>query len=65
MTHKTEVAKGQTRNTNKNLQTQTTVWLLPEGRELGIVKGEGGQIYGDEGRFDFDKHTTQYTDDVL
>ena len=38
----------QTRQTNKNSQTQTTVRWLPEGKLRGwAVKGRGVQIYGD------------------
>ena len=39
----------ETRKANKNSQTQTAVQWLSEGRELGeVVKGKGGQIYGDK-----------------
>ena len=43
-----------TRQTNKNSQTQTTVWWLPEekGGQGEVVKGKEGQIYDDR-RFDF------------
>ena len=42
----------QEKQTNKNSQTQTTVWWLPNGREgRGVVKGKGGQTHDE--RFDF------------
>ena len=43
----------QTRQINKNSQTQTMVWWLPEIRGVREVgKGKEGQIYGGR-RFDF------------
>ena len=38
---------------NKNSQAQTTVWVA-RGKGVGeVVKGKGGQVYGDGRRFDF------------
>ena len=37
------------KQTNKNSQTQTTVWWLPEGGAWRVVKAKGGQIH-DDGR---------------
>lgn len=31
---------------NKQGQTQTTVWWLPEGKRSGDKEGQGGQLYG-------------------
>ena len=42
---KLKATNEQTRKTNKRkLKTQTTVWWLPEGREVGcgVVEDEGG-----------------------
>ena len=49
MKYKTESSKW-TYKKNKNSQAQTTGQWLPEGKGVGgiIVKGKGGQIYGNE-----------------
>ena len=55
----------QGKQTNKNSQTQTTAWWLPEGRGWEVVRGKGGQTHGGGTRCDFGwQHTMQYIDDV-
>lgn len=52
-------------NEKTNLWTQTTVWLLPEGKGAGVGGGDGDeegkeqQIYGDRRRLDFGGVSTQ------
>ena len=49
---KLKAASGQTRKTNEKPLTHTTAWWLPMEMGMGgVVKGAGGQIYGDKRRF--------------
>lgn len=46
----TESRNEQTRQTNKNSSTQTTLWCLPEGkRGGGVTKAGAGQIMVTDG----------------
>ena len=43
-----------TNKTNKNSQTQTAIWQLPERMGVGEVReGKRGQIYDDRRRLEF------------
>ena len=52
---KLKATNKQTNNkTKNNSQTQAVVWQLREGVwKDRVVKGKGGQIYGDRKRWDF------------
>ena len=45
--------KKQETQMNKNSQTQTITWELPEESGVGVEKDIGGQIYDGRRRFDF------------
>ena len=42
----------QNKTKQKPSETQTTIWWLREGRNVGAVTGYGAQIRGDRRRFD-------------